>query len=120
MNYKNLAVGMFALGSTFLSTSEVLAATRIQFAKGSYCGSYSGNFQAGRNFVLGLAQGQTFTFRNIGSGLQYNITVSGPTGEIYGSNVSEQQINYQIPARGDYYVYVQSDTTPSSVEFCAY
>jgi hypothetical protein len=94
--------------------------TRIQFARGSYCGSYSGNFSQGREFVLNLRRGQRFTSRNIGGGTQYDLYVSGPRGRINGQKVSPSQIDYYIPASGDYYVYIESTTSYSNVEFCAY
>jgi len=96
------------------------AATRIQFAAGSYCGSYSGNFAEGREFVLNLRRGQTFTSKNTGGGTQYDIYVSGPTGRISGRKVSSSQINYYIPESGDYYIYIKSTVDYSAVEFCAY
>ena len=102
----------------FTTASE--ASTRIKFARGSYCGSYSGNFSQGREFVLRLAANQTFTSRNIGSGTQYDVSVIGPKGRVVGDNISRNQINYQTPASGDYRIYVESSTPYSSIEFCAY
>lgn len=99
---------------------SVNAATRIAFARGSYCGSYSGNFSRGREFVLNLGRGQDFLVRNTGRGHQYNISVYGPTGYVYGDKMSSDRINYQIPRQGEYYVYVESNTTYNSIEFCAY
>jgi len=96
------------------------AATRIQFAAGSYCGSYSGDFRGGREFVLNLGGGQTFTSRNIGEGAQTDVYVRGPSGQVFGQQVSPVQVNYQIPTRGDYFVLVESTTPFSAVEFCAY
>ncbi|MBE9078500.1 hypothetical protein IQ241_14540 [Romeria aff. gracilis LEGE 07310] len=96
------------------------AATRIQFPSGSYCGSYSGDFSGGREFVLGLGRGQTLTSRNTGGGTQYAIYVSGPTGNLSGQRASEGQINYYIPASGDYYIYVESSIDYSAIEFCAF
>lgn len=95
-------------------------ATRIQFARGSYCGSYSGNFSGGRQFVLNLGGGQTFTTRNIGGGTQHDISVYGPRGRVPGQSVSESQLEFLIPRSGDYYVYVESRTEFNAIEFCAY
>ncbi|NJO93173.1 MAG: hypothetical protein HC820_00225 [Hydrococcus sp. RM1_1_31] len=97
-----------------------MAATRVQFARGSYCGSYSGNFSGGKEFVLRLARGQTFTSRNTGGGTQYDIYVKGPTGIVRGEKVSWEQINYYTPVAGDYYIYIESTMPYNSVEFCAY
>lgn len=101
-------------------TASAEAATRIKFARGSYCGSYSGNFSNGREFLLRLAARQTFTSRNIGSGTQYDVYVVGPKGRLFGEKVDVAQMNYQIPASGDYRIYVESSTPHSSIEFCAY
>ena len=99
---------------------SVNATTRIAFAKGSYCGSYSGDFSGGRQFVLNLAGGQDFHVRNTGGGYQYDISVYGPTGYVYGDKRTSDRINYQIPRYGEYYVYVESNSTYNSIEFCAY
>lgn len=95
-------------------------ATRIQFAKNSYCGSYSGDFSQGKTFVLNLKRGQRFTSRNIGGGTQYDLSMNGPKGRINGTKVSDNQIDYYITASGDYYIYIESSTPSSNVEFCAY
>ncbi len=100
--------------------SPSLATTRIRFARGSFCGSYSGNFTGGREFVLGLARGQTLTTQNTGSGNQYNITVYGPTGRISARKPSKSTLSYTIPATGDYYISIRSTSPFDSVEFCAY
>lgn len=97
-----------------------IAATRIRFAQGSYCGSYSGNFTGGREFVLGLARGQTLTTQNTGSGNQYSIVVNGPTGRINARKTSNSSLSFSIPTTGDYYVYMRSTSPYDSVEFCAY
>ncbi|MBR8829604.1 MAG: hypothetical protein N5P05_001446 [Chroococcopsis gigantea SAG 12.99] len=114
------AIVTTTLGLICLNVDLALAATRIKFAPGSYCGSYSGNFVRGRDFVLGLRRGQTLTTRNIGGGTQYNLDVSGPTGSIRGRQEGEDQINYPIPATGDYYISVVASTDFSNIEFCAY
>jgi hypothetical protein len=98
----------------------IFTVTRITFARGSYCGSYIGDFSGGREFVLNLGKGQTFTTRNTGNGVQYDMYVYGQIGSIYGDKVSYSQINYQIPIQGDYHVYIESNNTYNSVEFCAY
>ncbi len=128
---KQNSLGILAFSTTLLLTlisslilqsvpANAQAPTRIQFAKGSYCGSYSGNFSRGRKFVLKLGGGQTFTSRNIGSGTQYDVYVTGPRGRINGQQVSDTQIDYYIPVSGDYYIYVESSNPYSNIEFCAY
>jgi hypothetical protein len=41
-------------------------------------------------------------------------------GRIFGTKVASDQINYQIPRKGDYRIYIESSTSYNSVEFCAY
>lgn len=124
MNFKNFALKAIAFLPVFstiaLNTNIANASTRITFAKGSYCGSYTGDFSGGREFILNLGRGQTFTTRNTGNGVQYDMYVYGQIGSIYGERVSYSQINYQIPIQGDYHVYIESNNTYNSVEFCAY
>jgi len=63
---------VFLLGYSLFMSSPLLAQkspTRIQFARGSYCGSYSGNFSQGKQFVLNLSRKQTFTISNVGKGV---------------------------------------------------
>lgn len=117
---KSITFLTFSILSLTFFTASAQAATRIKFARGSYCGSYSGNFSNGREFLLGLGAGQTFTSRNIGHGTQYDVYVIGPTGRVFGKKVNSEQINYQIPVSGDYRIFLESSTRNSSIEFCAY
>ena len=122
-SFTRFAIAGTIAASSFFISNPLLAQespTRIQFAKGSYCGSYSGNFPKGKQFVLNLLQDQTFTISNIGQGVQHNIFVSGPTGRIEGHYVSEDQINYYIPVKGNYYIYIESTIPYNKVGFCAY
>ena len=41
-------------------------------------------------------------------------------GAISGRRISNSQIEYYIPVRGDYYLYIESTVKYSAVEFCAY
>ncbi len=111
----------------FLGVSFALAlpahaeTTRIQFAKGSYCGSYSGNFAGGgKRFALRLGRDQTLISRNTGNSPQIDVYVTGPTGEIPGQKVGENEIHYRTTAKGDYEIMVLSESPFSSVDFCAY
>lgn len=108
------------LASFVFNVDSAMAATRVQFARGSYCGVYSGNFSGGKEFVLWLAKGQTFTSKNSGSGTQSDVYVKGPNGVVRGEKVSTDQINYYVPQSGNYYIYVESTIPYSSIEFCAY
>jgi len=94
--------------------------TRIQFAKGSYCGSYTGDFSGGRRFILSLGRDQTFVSRNNSGSDQIDVYVQGPTGKIPGEKISDNEVHYQTTAKGDYEIMVLSASKFSSVEFCAY
>ena len=113
-------IGLAVILTGVLSINPTIAATKIQFARGSYCGMYSGNFTGGKEFVLRLAKGQTFTSKNVGDGTQYDVYVKGSTGIVRGEKVSANEIQYYIPRAGNYYIYVESSVPHSSIEFCAY
>lgn len=115
---KNIVIGML-LGFV-LAFPAYAESTRIQFAKGSYCGSYSGNFSGGKRFVLRLGRDQTFISRNTGSSPQLDVYVTGPTGRLYGEKVSDNEIHYRTTAKGEYEIMVLSESTFASIEFCAY
>ncbi|MCX7086626.1 MAG: hypothetical protein NTV00_01085 [Methylococcales bacterium] len=96
------------------------AATQIRFAKGSFCCSYTGDFSRGKKFVLGLGKDQRFTSRNTGDETQYDAYLVGSTGKLSGQKVSNDEIDYIIPSRGNYEIFVFSSGGYGSVEFCAY
>jgi hypothetical protein len=56
INFKSFAICAFiflpVISTTVLNPKNANAATRVAFARGSYCGSYSSNFSGGREFVL--------------------------------------------------------------------
>jgi hypothetical protein len=96
------------------------ASTKIVFPKGSYCGSYSGNYKNGRQFRLGLKANQRFVVRNTGVGQQTNWSVVGPTGEIEAHRVDQATLEYFTEATGWHYVNITSTASRSSMQFCAY
>lgn len=100
--------------------SEAYAQTRISFPQGSYCGQFSGDFRRPRSFVLNLGRGQTLTSRILSGGVQWDLYVNGPTGNVPPSRDRNDQLSYQIPVTGDYYIKIVASTPYSSVEFCAY
>ncbi len=112
-------LGSIILLAGIVNINPAVAATKIQFAKGSYCGVYSGNFSGGKEFVLKLAKGQ-MTSKNVGGGTQYDIYVRGSVGVVRGEKVDSDQINYYLPKSGNYYIYVESSVPDSTIEFCAY
>jgi hypothetical protein len=106
--------------ASLISVQPAGATTRIVFARGSYCGSYSGNYRNGREFVLNLRADQRFTVTNTGAGLQTTWSISGPTGELEGSRSNRSTLEYYTEAGGDHFVYVTSTARRSAVLFCAY
>jgi hypothetical protein len=121
MQFAKIAV--FSVVTTLTCLPPQLASaqtTRIQFAKGSYCGTYTGDFSGGKRFVLGLGRNQTFISRNTGNSPQLDVYVTGPTGQISGRKVDGDEIHYQTTAKGDYEIMVLSRSSFSSIEFCAY
>ena len=115
MTAHGLAFAIFAIAS-----SEAYAQTRISFPQGSYCGQYSGDFRRPRSFVLNLGRGQTLTSRILSGGTQWDLYVNGPAGSVPPSRDRNDQLSYQIPVTGDYYIKIDASTPYSSVEFCAY
>ncbi len=115
-----VSLGVSAAISCLPLVAIAQGTTRIEFAPNSYCGSYSGDFSGGREFVLWLSGGQTFTSRNIGSGTQYDVYLYGPDGEISGQRVASDEISYRTRQSGDHYIYIQSSNQYGAVEFCAY
>lgn len=102
------------------SSAHARGVTTIKFKRGSYCGSYAGNFSRGRLFKLRLKRGQLFTSTNTGQGHQTDVRMTGPSGQIYGEKVSYNQINYYIPRSGYYKILVTSTSRYGSIQFCAY
>ena len=118
---KNATKVLFILSVLIMSvTTSSYGATRIAFPKGSYCSSYTGDFSRGKKFVLALGKNQRFTSRNTGGGSQYDVYLVGPTGKLMGQKVSNDEIDYIIPMKGDYEIFVVSSGEFGSVEFCAY
>ena len=112
--------GLLAVLTLSLTASPAFATTRIRFPRGSFCGTYVGNFRRGREFVLGLRDGQRLTVRNIGIGRQTTTDVEGPTGTLEAVRDSDSQLSYYTEADGDHYIVVRSTTARASIEFCAF
>ncbi len=104
-----------------LSTFATAKTTPIKFAKGSYCGSYSGNFMNGKKFSLRLKANQEFISRNTGYGYQYDVYVKAPNGrKLRGKKTSDDEIMYTTTRSGKHTIYVKSTERFNSIEFCAY
>lgn len=117
MNIK-LCLLIACLGLSTISEAKI---TKIKFAKGSYCGSYSGNFSKGKVFSLYLSANQEFITRNTGDGFQYDITVKAPNGRsLRGEHISDSELMYTTTRKGRHIIKVKSTERFNSIEFCAY
>ena len=108
-----------ALSSAFSMPLQAKAPTKVVFAKGSYCGSFTGNVRHGRTFRLGLLANQDFIITNTGDG-QINVaSVKGPNGIIRGSRIGNAK-GYYISKSGPHDILIYANSNHSSIEFCAY
>ena len=117
---RRVTIAMAIVTVMALVAGPALAATRIVFPRGSFCGSYSGNYRNGKEFVLGLKADQRFTVTNTGVGRQTTWSVSGPTGDLEGYRQDRSTFEYYTEATGSHYVFVTSTARRSAVQFCAY
>ena len=113
---------MVALVSVPLMTMSAQAAdnaTKITFAKDSYCGNFAGNIKNGKEFRLWLLPEQNLVIRNVGDD-QINIAyVSGPNGRLTGDRY-DNETSYVTESKGNHRMKVYGNSSYSSVEFCAY
>ena len=111
-----------ALVSAPLMTMSAQAAdnaTKITFAKDSYCGNFAGNIKNGKEFRLWLLPEQNLVIRNVGDD-QINIAyVSGPNGRLTGDRY-DNETSYVTERKGNHRMKVYGNSSYSSVEFCAY
>ena len=120
-NRRKIAVLALCLASLGGFTPTANAATRIKFSKGSYCGSYSGNYRSGREFVLSLKADQRLVIRNTGVGRQTTWAVTSPGGyDLDYNRIDDSTLEYYTEERGNHYILVTSTASRSSVQFCAY
>ncbi len=93
--------------------------TKVTFAKDSYCGSFAGNIQNGKEFRLWLMPEQNLVIRNVGDD-QINVAyVSGPSGRLTGDRY-DNETSYFTERKGNHRMKVYGNSSYSSVEFCAY
>jgi hypothetical protein len=115
-----IAVSAVAFSSLLVIAAPAEAATRVKFKRGSYCGTYTGNFRGGKTFVLGLDEGQKFSTRNIGNGTNTNFYVTGPSGELSPNREDRSTLYYYTESQGDHFIKITSTVRTASVEFCAF
>ncbi len=115
---KKIGILLLALSMSAVATAKT---TPIKFAKGSYCGSYTGNFMHGKRFSLVLKANQEFVSKNTGYGYQYDVYVKSPNGRtLRGEKISDDEIMYTTTRSGKHTIYVKSTEPYNSIEFCAY
>lgn len=115
---KKLLAGLaFAMTIGAVSMGSAQAATKIIFPKGSYCGSYSGDFRKSKTFSIYLLEGQTFEVKSADSA--DTITVKDSRGVLDGT--WSTSTSYQVTTRkkGMHYVTLRSPKSYQEVQFCA-
>ncbi|MFB6349157.1 hypothetical protein ACFBZI_06960 [Moraxella sp. ZJ142] len=126
---KGLIKSVIIAASLAVAMTASAKATPIKFAKGSYCGSWSGEFYGDtKTFSLGLGAGQDVSI-SVADGSVLS-KFSGPTGELrsYGGDYSSSY--FKTKKAGMHYVTVvyiphkyadyQGPKSSASVEVCAY
>ncbi|MBS9780417.1 MAG: hypothetical protein KGV51_07305 [Moraxellaceae bacterium] len=117
---KKIGILLLALSMSAVATAKT---TPIKFAKGSYCGSYSGNFTHGKKFSLVLKANQELVTRNTEYGF-YDVHVKAPNGRTLRGKVDiDHETMYTIHTTtrsGRHTIYVKSTEPYNSIEFCAY
>lgn len=113
---------MTVLALSSLMANAVQAAptsTKITFAKGSYCGNFTGNLKNGKVFRLWLMPEQNLVIRNIGDDQISVAYAAGPNGQLIGER-HDTETGYTTERKGNHYIKVYGNSSHSAVEFCAY
>ena len=120
MNIKSLiAITGIALGISF-SLTATAKNVPIIFAKGSECGSFSGNVQ-GQTFILGLGKNQLFTV-SPDDRSAYRVIVRDPSGHILRLNAGSMG-GWTINQTGKHRINIipfNKNNSYANIDFCAY
>lgn len=94
------------------------ATTKIIFPKGSYCGSYSGDYRHNKTFSVYLMKGQTFQITTDNE--LDTMNVRGPAGHLEGDWSNEGK-TYTVTthSKGLHYVTLHSKADFANLKFCA-
>lgn len=115
---KSLKV-LLICGAMIMSGQSFANTVPIKFAKGSYCGSFSGDY-AGRTFTIYLNKGQTL--RISGADGVENVIVKSPNGKVL-HHEGQDYAEWTTRMKGKHAIklipYDRNDTY-TSIEFCAY
>lgn len=102
-----------------MSGQSFAKVTPITFPKGSYCGSFSGDY-AGRTFTINLGRGQTLTIS--GADGVRDVIVKSPNGKVL-HHEGQDYAEWTTRMKGKHTIklipYDRNDTY-TSIEFCAY
>lgn len=118
MSLSKTVITTAMLAASFISLSAN-AATKVTFTDGSYCGSFAGNLQDGKDFSLWLMPEQELIIRNTGDDQISVAYVKGPKGRL-DAVVYDNVRAYYTEAKGNHQIRIYGNSYHSMVEFCAY
>ncbi|PNK61330.1 hypothetical protein [Psychrobacter sp. FDAARGOS_221] len=119
---KNIAsAASLVITAALLATSAQAAepTTKLVFAKGSYCGSFSGDLKRGKRFSLWLLANQEVIIRNTGYSKIKVAYIDSPNGRVKGEHF-DNMTSFYTTKRGNHYIKIYGSDHHSSVEICAY
>lgn len=114
---KLIKTALIAATIGLVAQSATAATTQIRFAKGSYCGSFSGNVK-GRTFTLGLGARQTLTVDAYAA----DVIVRDPKGRVIQWN-GQDFGEWTTRSAGRHTITLQLNSfypSNQTVTFCAY
>ncbi|RRD91687.1 hypothetical protein [Conchiformibius steedae] len=107
-------LALLITATALVLSAPAQAAVKIQFAKGSYCGSYSGSSYGNKTFTLHLKAGQTLEVNNIAA--RY---ISTNPSRLQSLGCGGGSCRYIARKSGNHSVALRGSDW-ESVEFCAY
>ena len=113
-----MAIGLVTVNVASAPPASAASFVKIVFAKGSFCGNYTGKIGSGKTFRMGLSADQTLTIRTL-NGNHTIAWVKGPTGYLDGSKPDDESTEYFTEAKGWYYVRITAVVGRGDVQFCA-
>ncbi|MCP3897979.1 hypothetical protein [Moraxella sp.] len=104
-----------------MSSQSFANAVPIKFAKGSYCGSFSGNFK-GKTFTMQLGGNQTLEIKGL---YLIDPTVKDPKGRTLkvANWEGEDEVYYNTTTKGKYTIALRPMDNSGyygDIQFCAY
>lgn len=99
-------------------TASASASTKINFAKGSYCASYSGDFSQKKSYSIALKKGQLFEVK--AANMEDGVVVRDSRGVVSGDWADSTTYRITTRTKGNHIVTVHSPEGNQTVQFCAY